>query len=409
MSLCRIAFYVRHTLGISGLILCLSGIFLVFSANTGLSARKSPAENRRHGKALDRAEEAQTKTLRPTETDSKTSSQNHTKTTRESETKAPGTGPIHNQGQDQNQDQDTADLREPGIPKEWQAYPVISSLNRIKGVFRQFLIEVKENKRRWARRNSLLPLTLYVYQIQEQDNIFTISAKTSISVEGIATLNRIEHPNSLPRNRGYILIPNNSGIFLPQDQSLNGKEQKPYQSLSAWEQQLRQNREKLLFHRLIIDKRAYFYYPKSQFNQTERSYFLDNIFRSPVQQKFYVTSGFGARRDPITGKNSYHDGLDIRSPYGAPIYSIANGTVRDLGESRLYGLYVKIRLNNDKGQVVLYGHLTAALVQKGQRVDAGEVIGNSGQSGRITGPHLHLTVFEDNKAVDPAPLFRNLY
>ncbi len=303
----------------------------------------------------------------------------------------------------------SSESEEPRPPTAWQGYPVIPELSQGKGVFKQFLIEVEENKKRWAQYRSFLPITLYVYRIRAQDSIFSISAKASISMESIATLNRIEHPGGLPLSRNYILLPNNSGVFLPQDQSQDGREQQPYQSLSAWEQRLRQNRDQLLFHRLVIGQRAYFYYPKSRFGVAERRYFLDNVFRSPIQQRLHITSGFGVRRDPITGKSSFHDGLDIRSPYGAPIYSIANGTVLEFGENRLYGLYVKVRLDNGKEQVALYGHLTAVLVRKGQRVSAGEVIGNSGQSGRSTGPHLHLTIFQSGKAVNPAPLFRKLY
>ncbi len=291
----------------------------------------------------------------------------------------------------------------------WQAYPVITELKQATGIFKQFLIEVQENKQRWAQGKSLLPIVLYQYQIKQQDSLFTISAKTSISVESIATLNRIEHPRGLPRDKSYILLPNNSGIFLPQDQSQDGLEKQPYQSLSPWEQKLRLNRSKILFHRLVVGKRTYFYYPKSQFSQEERHYFLDNVLRSPVQKKLHITSPFGSRRDPISGKSSYHDGLDIRSPYAAPVYSIANGTVLELGESKLYGLFVKIRLDNGKQQVALYGHLTAVLVSKGDRVNAGEAIGNSGKSGRSQGPHLHLSIFQNGKAIDPEPLFKNLY
>ncbi|MEM9424138.1 MAG: hypothetical protein AAF975_05050, partial [Spirochaetota bacterium] len=133
-------------------------------------------------------------------------------------------------------------LTSPKLPEAWQTYPLIPDLGQTTGIFRQFLIEVKENKKRWAQGNPLLPISLYVYQIKEQDSIFTISAKSSVSVESIATLNRIEHPGNLPLKGNYILLPNNSGIFLPQDESSDGKELKPYQSLSAWEQRLRQNR-----------------------------------------------------------------------------------------------------------------------------------------------------------------------
>ena len=289
----------------------------------------------------------------------------------------------------------------------FRAYPVIDSLDQRKGVFQQFLLEVQENKRRWAQNRALLPITLYLYQVRERDNIFNISARASISPESIATLNRIAHPSNLPR--GYIMLPNHSGIFLPQDQSQNGREQEPHQGLSAWEKQLYENRQALLFHRLVVGDRIYFYYPKNQFNQAERRYFLSQSFRSPVQQKFNITSPFGTRTDPISGRKSFHDGIDIRSPYGAPVYSIANGTVIEVGQSSLYGLFIRLRLDNGKKQQAIYGHLIALLVREGQRVNAGEAIGNSGNSGRSTGPHLHLSIFERDRAIDPARLLRNIY
>ena len=292
---------------------------------------------------------------------------------------------------------------------DFWAYPVIDSLERAEGVFAQFLREVQQNNRRWAQRRALLPLSLYLYQVRKADTIFTISAKAGLSPESIATLNRIAHPNNLPLPNYYIMLPNNSGIFLPKDESQNGLEQQPHQGLSAWENQLRENRTELLFHRLVVGKRVYFYYPKSRFTTKERRYFLSRSFRSPVQQKFTITSPFGSRSDPISGKQSFHDGIDIRSPYGAPVYSIANATVIEAGQSPLYGLFVRIKLHHRKEQEAIYGHLIAVLVREGQRVSAGEAIGNSGNSGRSTGPHLHLSIFEQGRAVDPAKLLRNVY
>lgn len=305
--------------------------------------------------------------------------------------------------------------------KRWlRAYPVIRSLDKTDSTFAQLVWEVNENRRRWDKGLPLLPLALYVYMVGARDNIFVISKQSGILLEGIATLNRMIHPGKMPQ--GHILLPNHSGIFVPSSPSATAKAEikakprpgakpgaKRNAKLDIWEERLREGRKGLLFHRLVVGGQVYWYYPSSRFRTGERRQFLSQGFRSPVRSKFVITSPFGTRRDPISGRQSFHDGIDIRSPYGAAVYSIADATVIEVGQSLLYGLFVRLRLDNGKQQQAIYGHLTALLVRKGQQVRAGEAIGGSGNSGRSTGPHLHLSIFERGRAVDPARLLRNMY
>ena len=306
-----------------------------------------------------------------------------------------------------------------GAKRQLRAYPLIRSLGKADSTFAQLVWEVNENQRRWDKGQPLLPLALYVYIVGARDNIFAISKQSGISLEGIATLNRMLHPGGLPQ--GHILLPNHSGIFVPPSPSATAKaapkpDAKPGAKLETWEERLREGRKNLLFHRLVVGGQVYWYYPNSRFRSGERRQFLSQGFRSPVQpplrgvrKGFVITSPFGTRRDPISGRQSFHDGIDIRSPYGAAVYSISDATVIEVGQSVLYGLFVRLRLDNGKQQQAIYGHLTALLVRKGQQVRAGEAIGNSGNSGRSTGPHLHLSIFEQGRAVDPARLLRNMY
>jgi len=104
----------------------------------------------------------------------------------------------------------------------------------------------------------------------------------------------------------------------------------------------------------------------------------------------FLTSTFGYRISPITGKRQFHEGLDIANKVGTPVMAPANGTVADTGVQNGYGRFIKIQ--HGFGMVTVYGHLSKIGVKPGQRVERGEVIGYVGNTGSSTGPHLHYEV-----------------
>ena len=112
-----------------------------------------------------------------------------------------------------------------------------------------------------------------------------------------------------------------------------------------------------------------------------------------------ITSPFGYRTDPITGEVSYHSGTDIAAPAGTPILAAADGTVivangvDSWGGS--YGYYVK--LDHGGGLQTLYAHCQTICVTAGQQVQAGQVIGYVGHTGRATGDHLHFEIVENGQ------------
>ncbi|WP_240504363.1 peptidoglycan DD-metalloendopeptidase family protein [Tsuneonella mangrovi] len=114
-----------------------------------------------------------------------------------------------------------------------------------------------------------------------------------------------------------------------------------------------------------------------------------------------VTSSYGVRRDPFTGRPAFHPGLDFRGPRGAPIYAAAKGKVIFVGQIRGYGNIVEISHGN--GLVTRYAHMSKFHAHVGERVKAGEVIGAIGSTGRSTGPHLHFEVRINGRAVNPRP------
>ena len=104
----------------------------------------------------------------------------------------------------------------------------------------------------------------------------------------------------------------------------------------------------------------------------------------------YVSSYFGKRRDPFTGRISRHEGLDFSARRGSKIYATADGTVTHAKYDRGYGYTIEIDHGN--GITTKYAHNDKLLVRNGQKVSRGDVIAYLGNSGRSTAPHLHYGV-----------------
>ena len=126
---------------------------------------------------------------------------------------------------------------------------------------------------------------------------------------------------------------------------------------------------------------------------------------SIIPAKGWVSSRFGYRQYPFTGEVSLHEGMDIASMPGTPVYSPANGVVMFAGYKEGYGKVIVI----DHGYELstLYGHLSDITVLKGQRVDRKAVIGAIGSTGNSSGPHLHYEVRISNVPVDPSNYILN--
>jgi len=115
--------------------------------------------------------------------------------------------------------------------------------------------------------------------------------------------------------------------------------------------------------------------------------------------KGWLSSRFGYRMSPFTGKKEFHKGIDISTRIGAPIVAPADGIVSKVYQDRGYGNVLCI--HHGYGVSTKYAHLKNALVKKGQFVSRGETIALVGKTGRTTGPHLHYEVHLNKVAVDP--------
>jgi murein DD-endopeptidase MepM/ murein hydrolase activator NlpD len=126
--------------------------------------------------------------------------------------------------------------------------------------------------------------------------------------------------------------------------------------------------------------------------------------RMPLSGDPSVTSPFGYRADPFLGRLALHPGVDLAEAYGAEIHAAAAGRVVHSGLAGGYGLMVEIDHGN--GLATRYAHMSEVLVEEGQQVDKGAVLGRLGSTGRSTGPHLHYEVRVDGEPVDPERYLR---
>ena len=118
---------------------------------------------------------------------------------------------------------------------------------------------------------------------------------------------------------------------------------------------------------------------------------------TPVQGA--VTSRFGYRDHPTIGRYAAHGGVDIAADKGTAVAAFAGGTVKGVGESEDFGLYLE--LEHGDGVTTFYSHCSKLCVKKGEQVQVGQTVAKVGSTGKSTGPHLHFEVRLDGVRLDP--------
>lgn len=129
-----------------------------------------------------------------------------------------------------------------------------------------------------------------------------------------------------------------------------------------------------------------------------------NDLRTPTVGCFNITSPFGYRSDPFTGVTAYHNRLDLAAPEGTDVITLFSGMVIKAGDfNDGYGYSVLVSHTNEFQ--TFYPHMSKISVKVGDYLEQYDKVGEVGSTGRSTGPHLHLGVYINNKAVDPLLLF----
>jgi murein DD-endopeptidase MepM/ murein hydrolase activator NlpD len=274
--------------------------------------------------------------------------------------------------------------------------PLISLLDNRDTGFVQYQEDVENSRRRLfgqgraGQGNWAAALTVYRYIPGEGEDLLSLAARCNIPYASLATLNRLPHPPLA----GEMLLPSIPGIFVPLEPDSD------LERLMATARSGREGEE----IRLGGAAGVFRFFPGDDFSPTERVFFLNRGFRFPLRN-FTLTSAFGPRVNPVTGRFRVHEGLDLAAPEGADVFAAAEGLVTETGFDAVYGNYVVVRHRDD--WVSLYGHLSLVSVALRQELRSGSLIGKVGSTGQSTGPHLHFELRKNGRAQDPGKhLFR---
>lgn len=278
------------------------------------------------------------------------------------------------------------------------AYPRLGSLGPDDLIFKQQQEQLAASYAALQLGKTAPDLVLFAYYVKaglpSKDgaakgaaDLLSLAARLNLPYETLATLNGLDRMREfLPGER--VLVPSAPGLFLPEN---------PGSDLDF----LISYRGKPAGAPFEAGGRRLLYYPGARFNPEERALFLGLLFRFPLPSG-RLTSGFGPRESPITGRPSSHAGIDLAAPAGTEVYAAREGVVKESGVDPTLGQYIVIE--HEGGFSTVYGHLSARRARLNERVESGMMIGSVGSTGLSTGPHLHFEVRNRGEPRDPEPL-----
>ena len=267
----------------------------------------------------------------------------------------------------------------------------IQSLSNKDVMFKQFCFDVEHNYMLLSqplqkKEDIVSSILFYQYEATENDTFFALASRFNVGQETLATINHISNPTENIAGK-KLIVPNCKALYLSES------------PVSAFEILLKKKcgtTEPVA--RFSINGEVFEFYPDYQIGMTERTFFLDSSYKMPLA-KTVLTSSFGMRISPISGKPLFHRGIDLASPEGSEVYSCASGYVTRVGYDNVYGNYIEIKHSDSRRS--FYAHLSKVLVSRDQFVKSSSIIGYVGVTGLTTGPHLHFEILEGNKNIDP--------
>jgi len=240
-------------------------------------------------------------------------------------------------------------------------------------------------------------LTIYSYTPREGEDLLGIAARCNIPYSTLASLNRLSHQEDIVSQKP-LLLPSVPGIFITETPG-TALERLLF---SARAEAAAEGRGVVVLSIPREGKTEKFrFFPGDDFSPTERIFFLNRGFHFPLQN-FQVSSLYGPRINPVTGKSGVHHGVDLAAPQGSEVYAARSGTVIAQGEDSVLGKYIII--GHENNWVSIYGHLSEIKTVLRQEVQSASLIGKVGSTGQSTGPHLHFELRQNGQTRDPAKL-----
>jgi len=232
---------------------------------------------------------------------------------------------------------------------------------------------------------------IYRYTMKRGEDIWTLVARTSLTIDTIATLNRVDFIGMISAEK-EVFLPDILGVFFEAtsiDKTRIIEMFKPRYGIVE--------EDILLIEDPLKPPEQLYFVPEIQLSFLERAYLTGVVFYAPLMGK--ETSGYGMRVDPFINDKTFHGGVDIAAEEGKRVHAARWGKVIYADKSNGYGNLVIIM--HELGYYTLYGHLEKILVQAGDDVASGQLIGTVGSTGKTTGPHLHFEIRRFNKTLNP--------
>jgi len=229
------------------------------------------------------------------------------------------------------------------------------------------------------------------------DNISTLAVNYGLNQDTIITVNKITSSRLLQAGK-VIKIPNQDGIL---HTVRNGE------TLSAVAERYKVEPETIQAANELFSKRIVtgtdLFIPGARLDFARLQEINGDLFIWPLQGP--ITSYYGYRRNPFNpSRRQFHNGIDIRGNTGDPIRAAMAGRVSSTGYDNVFGNYVII--SHHSGYRTLYGHLSRIRTRTGLHVAQNQLIGDVGNTGLSTGPHLHFSIFKNGVTINPRSLMR---
>lgn len=249
-------------------------------------------------------------------------------------------------------------------------------------------VQAKKSGTRAPLEPDTQAIELFCYKCKKGDKLLSLSAALNLPYDTIATVNGISAMDAKLEGR-KLLLPSAKGLFIP-------TKAKSDLDILLYKEYIE---GKPTPKPLDIEGTEYLFLQGLRFSSTQRAFFMDKGFRLPLD-KVVVSSEFGGRMSPVYNRWKDHKGIDFAAPVGDKIYACKNGTVAYVFlNDKVFGNYVI--LSHDNKMTSVYAHMSKVLVEKGQTVSAGSVLGLVGATGAATGPHLHFELRLAGDAKNP--------
>jgi murein DD-endopeptidase MepM/ murein hydrolase activator NlpD len=239
-------------------------------------------------------------------------------------------------------------------------------------------------------------LALRTHRVASSESLTAIAAAAGLTIDTLVSVNRIQDVRKIPVGM-QLKIPNQDGLL---------HTVKRGESLSSIAQAYAVTTHAIAdvnnLSSSTIHPGQELFIPGARMKQLKLKKILGELFVYPTTGR--LSSHFGERPDPFTGVRRFHNGIDIAGPIGPPVVAAMAGKIAKIGVDGTYGKYIIIV--HSGGYQTWYAHLSKARVEQGKTVAQGQLIGEIGNTGYSSGPHLHFSVFKNESPVDPLKFFR---